>query len=58
MGFCIVAQKFDLLKRNDKQLCVMSKLERIEPLAITSKTGKLAQALRPDLVMPAFLSWG
>lgn len=53
----LFAQCLNLLKRYDKQLRVMSKLERIEPLVVAPQPRKLAQALRPDLMMTSFLSW-
>ena len=50
-------ERLDLVKWHDKQLRVSGELERIEPLVITSKPGKLTQAPRTHLVMSAFLCW-
>jgi hypothetical protein len=46
-----------LIERDNEQLRIARKLEWIKPLIVSRQTGKLAQTLRPDLMMPAFLCW-
>ena len=57
MLFCLVTQRFDLIECNNKKLCVLSKLERLKPLAVISQSGKLTQPLSSNFVVASFLSW-